>query len=314
MNISVIIPVYGVEKYIERCARSLFSQTLQEGIEFLFIDDCTPDDSMQVLRQVLAQYPHRQSQTQLLRMPQNSGSAVVRQFGIQMAKGEYVICCDSDDWVEVSMYECMLCKAQETQADLVICDFASVSDSTIIETFQGLNPASKETCMNQLFHAETWSMVNKLVKKDLYQHIVFPTANMGEDLATTLQLTYWAKQVSYVPQVFYYYCYNPTSLTRAYSEEHILKMFRQFCANVQLLSDASSHYDPAAFNPQYLVSLKLRAKNRLLPLLSTNPDYYKLWRDTFPEINRQVLTCKIIPLRKKLRFLLNYAKSMSGHA
>ncbi len=311
MNISVIIPVYGVEKYIERCACSLFSQTLQEGIEFLFIDDCTPDDSMQILRQVLAQYPHRQSQTHLLRMPQNSGLAAVRQFGIRMAKGEYVIHCDSDDWVETSMYESMLRKAQEADADIVVCDFASVApDNTIIETFQGLNPASKETCMNQLFHAETWSMFNKLVKKELYQHIVFPTASMGEDMATTLQLAYWARHISYVPQVLYYYCSNPTSLTRCQNEEHILNMYRQFCINVQLLSDVSAHYKPTAFNPQYIVSLKLRAKNRLLPLLKNNPNYYKLWRDTFPEINSQVLTNKIIPLRKKLRFLLNYAKTL----
>ena len=60
-KVSVIIPVYGVEKYIERCARSLFKQTLDD-IEYLFIDDCTPDDSVDVLRNVLEEYPNRKSQ------------------------------------------------------------------------------------------------------------------------------------------------------------------------------------------------------------------------------------------------------------
>ena len=87
-------------------------------------------------------------------------------------------------------------------------------------------------------------------------------------------------------------------------------MYRQLCINVQLLSDVSAHYNPIAFNPQYIVSLKLRAKNRLLPLLKNNPNYYKLWRDTFTEVNSQVLTNRIIPLRKKIRFLLNYAKTL----
>ena len=64
--LSVIIPVYGVEKYIARCAHSLFSQTMQEGIEFIFIDDCTPDRSIDILCEVLEQYPHRKAQTRIV--------------------------------------------------------------------------------------------------------------------------------------------------------------------------------------------------------------------------------------------------------
>ena len=103
-KVSIIIPVYGVEKYIERCARSLFEQTLDD-IEYLFIDDCTPDKSVEILKRVLEEYPHRKSQVVIHRMEQNSGQAKVREWGMQNATGEYVIHCDSDDWVDIHMYE-----------------------------------------------------------------------------------------------------------------------------------------------------------------------------------------------------------------
>ena len=79
-KVSVIIPVYGVEKYIERCARSLFEQTLDD-IEYLFIDDCTPDRSIEVLKSILEEYPNRKEQVIIHRMEQNSGQAAVRKWG-----------------------------------------------------------------------------------------------------------------------------------------------------------------------------------------------------------------------------------------
>ena len=105
-KVSVIIPVYGVEKYIERCARSLFEQTLDD-IEYLFIDDCTPDRSVEILKQVLDEYPHRKNQVIIHRMEKNSGQAAVRKWGMLNVAGEYVIHCDSDDWVDIYMYEAM---------------------------------------------------------------------------------------------------------------------------------------------------------------------------------------------------------------
>ena len=121
-KVSVIVPVYGVEKYIDRCARSLFEQTLDD-IEYLFIDDCTPDRSIDILQQVLDEYPQRKPQVVIHRMEKNSGQAAVRKWGMQNATGEYVIHCDSDDWVDTDMYRAMYEKAKEEEADVVVCDY-----------------------------------------------------------------------------------------------------------------------------------------------------------------------------------------------
>ena len=84
-KVSVIIPVYGVEKYIERCARSLFGQTLDD-IEYLFIDDCSPDKSVEILEHILLEYPQRRDKVIIHRMEHNSGQAKVREWGMRMRR------------------------------------------------------------------------------------------------------------------------------------------------------------------------------------------------------------------------------------
>ena len=122
--ISVIIPVYNVEQYIERCVRSLFSQTL-EDIEFIFIDDCSPDDSVAVAREVLDnEFPARKPQARFFRMPVNSGQAAVRMKGLGLATGEYVIHCDADDeLLSPDAYGLMYGKAVAGNLDIVSCNY-----------------------------------------------------------------------------------------------------------------------------------------------------------------------------------------------
>lgn len=98
-KVSVIIPIYRVEPYIERCARSLMEQTMRECIEFIFINDATPDGSMRLLKQVLDDYPARASQIRIINHNENKGIAYTRSEGIKEAKGQYIGWCDSDDCV-----------------------------------------------------------------------------------------------------------------------------------------------------------------------------------------------------------------------
>ena len=129
--ISCIIPVYGVEKYIERFARSLFEQTLTENVEFIFVNDCTPDNSIIVLQNTIEKYPKIEEQVKIINNPVNSGQSPSRNNGIKTSKGEYIICLDSDDWVEPTMLEDMYNKAITDNCDVVIADFIYDSKKTI---------------------------------------------------------------------------------------------------------------------------------------------------------------------------------------
>ena len=120
-KVSVIVTIYNREKYIEECARTLFEQTLDD-IEYLFIDDASTDRSVIILKNLLDKYPKRQLTTKMICLKQNSGRAVARQTGIDSASGEYVIHVDSDDWVDLDMFEKLYCKAKETNADIVGCN------------------------------------------------------------------------------------------------------------------------------------------------------------------------------------------------
>ena len=121
VKISVCIPVYGVEKYIERCARSLFEQTLKDGIEFIFVNDCTPDKSIEVLEKVLNEYPHRKDQVKIINHAQNCGLVSARKTSLEHAVGDYIVHCDSDDWCDPNLYEAMYNVAVENDADMVCC-------------------------------------------------------------------------------------------------------------------------------------------------------------------------------------------------
>lgn len=121
-KVSICIPVYNVEKYIGRCARSLFDQTLDD-IEYIFVNDCSPDRSMSVLERVIKEYPKRKPQIQIINHNTNQGSAAARNSCLSVATGEYIGWCDSDDWVEPQMYEKMYEKGVAEKADIVYCGF-----------------------------------------------------------------------------------------------------------------------------------------------------------------------------------------------
>lgn len=121
-KVSIIIPIYGVELFIERCAISLFEQTLDD-IEYIFVDDCTMDKSVQILQGIIAKYPQRKDNVFIIRHERNKGLASARKTGLKFVHGEYVAHCDSDDWVERNMYEYLYQEAISANADIVWCDY-----------------------------------------------------------------------------------------------------------------------------------------------------------------------------------------------
>jgi len=97
--VSVIVPIYNVEGYIEKCVRTLFEQTYQ-NIEYIFVDDCSPDNSVNILEIVLEEYPDRKNQVHIVRHEINKGSASSRNTGLDLVNGEYIMFADSDDYTD----------------------------------------------------------------------------------------------------------------------------------------------------------------------------------------------------------------------
>lgn len=120
-KISVIVPIYKVEKYIGRCARSLFEQSL-EDMEFIFVDDCSPDNSISIVKTMAEDYPKRKNQIKFLHHKVNRGLTTTRNTGLSVATGDYIAYCDSDDWFDLTMYEnyiIVLLKRMQTYVSVI---------------------------------------------------------------------------------------------------------------------------------------------------------------------------------------------------
>lgn len=242
-KISVVIPIYGVEKYIERCATCLFEQTLDD-IEYIFVDDCTIDRSIEILESIIGRYRIRlateRKTVRIERMPTNKGLPAVRRHGVQLATGDYIVHCDSDDWVDTDMYRAMYEKAVEDKADVVVCDFKRVNgEGNTINVVTACHSKQIHKFREDIvFQKVPWSLWNKLFKKSCYENVTFAESNLGEDMVVVIQLLQNCSNITYVPIPLYYYRYNADSITHEVDADKVIKNYYGMLHNISLLSDS----------------------------------------------------------------------------
>lgn len=311
LKVSVIVPVYGVEKYIERCVDSLFRQTL-DSMEFIFIDDCTPDSSMTLLDSMIRRNRPRFAvmnwHVRTQKMSANSGLAAVRRHGVRLAKGDFIVHCDSDDWVSPNMYKLMYEKAIEECADAVVCDYNITDGERVLRTIRGGRFTDKERFIEQiLFQNAPWSLWNKMFKRtSCYKaDMIYPKGNMGEDFVLTTQLLLNSNKIAYVSQPFYNYFYNPASITRVVTEGRKMDNFKMNKANADIVYDI---LNIRGLGDRY--SLALVSSKWYIKKLLWNTDFdskkRQLWKDTYKEINNRIITNSHISMKDKIKFILTY--------
>lgn len=206
-KVSVIIPIYKVEKYIERCARSLLGQTLND-MEFIFVDDCSPDKSISILKSVAEDYPNRKNQIKYLYHEVNKGLTTTRNTGLSIATGDYIAHCDSDDWVDLTMYEKLYNHAIDENADICFCNFQFAFEnkqenyvcSRVYTDKIGTLNSYIETC---------WTVIwNMIVKREIYidNNLKFPVnISYCEDFWLSVRLFYYARKIVKVDEALYFY-------------------------------------------------------------------------------------------------------------
>lgn len=303
-KVSVVVPVYGVEKYIERCAHSLFEQTLDD-IEFIFVDDCTPDRSIEILTSVLEEYPKRKKQTKIIHHDENKGLPIARQTGINAATGDYIAHCDSDDWVDIDLFECLYKQALLEQLDVVIYNYRTTDVLHILSEHSGGTNTDRNTCINEMMHRNMWwSLCNKMFKHELYIHedLVFPKDAMGEDMCLTLQLFYYCHRIGYVDK-YYYYFTNPTSIIQQVSEDKCLSKFHQIIRNVEIVKSFYTSKNCARKFRRGLNYLEYNSKCTLLPLLRER-EYKKLWCNVYKGCEWKIICDNDSALRERLKAIL----------
>lgn len=301
-KISVIVPVYGVEAYMEQCARSLMEQTLDD-MEFVFVDDATTDLSMAVLERVLDDYPERREQVVIVHHETNLGLPAARRTGIEHAKGEYIAHVDSDDWIDSTMLATLYEEAERQQADIAVCDWVEADGMTRKRNEGCYKGDVRVFFENMLLNKHIWSVCNKIVKRSLYDNdIVYPRWGMGEDLVLCTQLVMRTKRIAYVAQPLYYYRVNKESMSRMKTLDVCVKQFEQVSENVQIVLRMLDPERLSLRGQGGRLYLQYHALTVLYPLVGIE-QYYRLFRDYYPSFGRTLISNPYIGWEIKVRYV-----------
>ena len=221
--VSIIVPVYNVQSFIEKCAESLFSQSYY-NCEFVFVDDCCTDESMIILLNLIRKFGV-QDKTIIVKHEFNKGLAQARNSGIEVANGAYVMHVDSDDYIESTTIEEAYNTAVQNDADVVLLGIKHVfSNKSVIEHI--CIPNNKEDYLKKLLIREcACSIWGCLYKKTLYidnDIRAIPGLNMGEDYSTKPRLVYYAnKIVTHDKPLYNYIHFNSMSYTSKFTEKNV---------------------------------------------------------------------------------------------
>lgn len=207
-RISLIVPIYGVEKYIAKFAESALDQTYQD-LQFIFVNDGTKDRSMEILRDLIAnRYAHLQSRIVIIDK-ENGGLPSARKAGLDVAEGEYVLFADSDDWMETDAVEKVMAKADETHADIIYFDLIKeYGNRTSYKREREYTGETKDDFIVNMFNYKSFGYtVTKCFKRKLYTEnvIYFPKLGMHEDIYLMSQIIFYAKSLVHIPEALYHY-------------------------------------------------------------------------------------------------------------
>lgn len=222
-KVSILVPVYGVEKFIARCALSLFEQTYK-NLEFVFVDDYSPDKSIEILEKEIDNHPDRKHQVRILRHNKNMGLGAARNTAVYAATGDFVYHVDSDDFIDKKCIQLCVEEQIKTNADVISVYYSSngLKRNVVKKTLDTQNPC----LLNQsiITHSTPNNIWGRLIRKSLYFENcirVQDGINMSEDLNVLPRLLYFANKVSYIPSVMHYYeCSNMNSYTSSYSRNN----------------------------------------------------------------------------------------------
>lgn len=300
--VSYIIPVYNVSAYIERCAKSLFTQTYGD-IEFIFINDCSTDDSEVKLRKVIELFPNVQCRVKIISNKTNLGSATTRNIGLSNATGDYVMFADSDDWVESNYVESMVNTIEASEKDIVYCDYYESFKDQDKYVKQDYGEEHLECICSMLTRAMHGSTCNKIFRRKilLQSNLTFVDgADLFEDVGWNVRLFAYTNRIGYLPLAFYHYIqYNDNSIIKSMSSAVFSrKRALQRLENVRV---ACEYLTSLGLDGRLSIGMKewkLMAKNDLID--EKDDSSLQTWVETFPEADSAILACNKITWKYKL--------------
>ena len=297
-KVSIIVPIYNSSKYIAKCCRSLFEQTF-DSLQFIFVDDGSKDGSLDFVKDILSKYPKRIDQASFIILEGNGGVGSARYAGLKEAKGEYIIHCDSDDWVEASLYEKLYFRAKETNADVVTCGYyVDTSDGTRISQTP---PLVNIDSLSFSISPQTGALWTKMIRRGLLVENGFEVPseiNWGEDLCLSLKVLLLSQNTQSINEVLYHHVINEDSLTYSVSTAQCLDLVK--CGSV-IENFLNEHRLLDKYSLQ-LNWLKFQLKQYLLIFPQTRD--INLWKSIYPKCHQHILQYQTMTYLKVSAWLI----------
>lgn len=310
--VSILVPIYGVEQYIEHCAVCLFEQTYS-NIEYIFIDDCTQDNSIGILLNIILHYPSREQNIKIIHHEKNKGLAGARNTAVAAASGEFVLHVDSDDYIEKNCVELLVAKQMETSADIVSGGIVCHKGNKEILWIPPRIDTSHEYCLKLIKRVTPVNIWGRLIKRNLYIENNLRTdegTNMGEDYQIIPRLVYYANKVSIVDNPLYHYIYaNSGAYTNGFSEEKDNQVWKSFKVLYDFFENKGEKYVDALNQGK----IELLIGSIISSVNAGNYYYYRILREMLDCCNNNnmpnlPLTKKIIVYISDYRILRVYLK------
>lgn len=305
-KVSVVVPVYNVERYVEKCVDSILNQT-ETDFELLLVDDGSIDSS----GKLCDQYAEKDSRVRVIHQP-NAGLGGARNTGIEAAAGEWLLFVDSDDWIEPLTLSSSLKAAAKTGAELVMFAFRSVDEQgSSVQIFREEMP--KETPVDPRQQKDVLLTApcawNKLYRRSLFETtgVRYPPRVWYEDIRTTLKLMLAADSVAFIDDVLYNYLLREGSITKNVNADRnveIVEAFEDILSYFRETGQFETYRQELCYLTLYHVyltaSVRVLRIDRKHPLL---PKFAAFLKEQFPDYRQCPYLCRL-GRNKKLVFSL----------
>lgn len=241
--VSVIIPVYNVEKYLHRCLNSVKNQSFK-NLDVILIDDGSTDKSGEICEN----YCKEDFRFRVIHQ-KNRGQATARNLALDMAKGDYICFVDSDDYIEKTMIETLYNSITNNNADIAVCGYNRVNETgELIKTFFPFNSEGvlnkREAVLEILKDIHLFSFLwDKIFKRELFKNIRLPENKLFEDVATVYKIVQKAEKIIVIPLALYNYVERNSSTIASYSDRRFRDQLEAFYGQEKFAKQ--HHYDEA---------------------------------------------------------------------
>lgn len=324
-KVSIIVPVYNVERYIDRCMQSLLKQTLKD-IEIILVDDGSPDHCPEICDK----YAKSDGRIMVIHK-QNAGLGYARNSGLEVATSEYIAFLDSDDYVDVNMYKTLFDEITTQDADAVFCGTRKeTAEGHYIDQIETTNPivmqgqgvvnfylnmiaSPPNEKKERLYEMSVWRSLYR--KSIIYEYnLTFPSERewASEDLPFNIQYLSKCNKVILLPDILHTYCINPTSLTKTYHKEK----FQRFVNLYYWMVNETRIVDPKKYHStrfligytrahlKSLISSGLSRKEKIIILREICSN--NVWNDVNYDLSKlpfHAAICQRLLVRKKIGLL-----------